>query len=95
MTGIFSILNQPVVILFYSDASHSFISQRFSVKCQLPFFHTKGAYMIATPGGKVVAHQIIRLAPIRLGSKTFKTDLIILGLGNVDIILGTEWMTQH
>jgi hypothetical protein len=45
--------------------------------------------------GKVAAHQIIWLAPISLGSKTFKTDLIILGLENVDIILGTDWMTQH
>jgi hypothetical protein len=30
-----------------------------------------------------------------LGSKTFKTTLLILGLENVDIILGTNWMTQH
>jgi hypothetical protein len=30
-----------------------------------------------------------------LGTKIFKTDLIILGLENVDIILGTAWMTQH
>jgi hypothetical protein len=30
-----------------------------------------------------------------LGSKTFKTALLILGLENVDIILGTNWMTQH
>jgi hypothetical protein len=33
MTGIFSVLNYPVVILFYSGASHSFISTKFSAKC--------------------------------------------------------------
>jgi hypothetical protein len=43
MTGIFSVLNDPAVILFYSSASHSFISAKFSVKCQLPFHHTNGA----------------------------------------------------
>jgi hypothetical protein len=37
MTGIFSIFNQLALILFDSGASHSFISQKFSVKCQLPF----------------------------------------------------------
>jgi hypothetical protein len=42
MTGIFSVFNQPALILFGSGASHSFISQKFSVKCQLPFYHTKG-----------------------------------------------------
>jgi hypothetical protein len=30
-----------------------------------------------------------------MGTKIFKTDLIILGLENVDIILGTAWMTHH
>jgi hypothetical protein len=30
MTGIFSILNFPTVILFYFGASHSFISAKFS-----------------------------------------------------------------
>jgi hypothetical protein len=49
MTGIFSVYNQPTLILFDSGASHSFISQKFSAKCQLPFYHTKGSFMIATP----------------------------------------------
>jgi hypothetical protein len=95
MTGIFSVLNHPSVILFDSGASHSFVSQKFNVKCQLPFFHTKGAYMIATPGGKVAANQVTHLVPIKLGSKAFKTTLLILGLENVDIILGVDWLTQH
>jgi hypothetical protein len=54
MTGIFSILNYPAVILFYSGASHSFISTKFSAKCQLTFYHTNGGITIATPGGRVV-----------------------------------------
>jgi hypothetical protein len=53
MTGIFSVFNQPALILFDSGASHSFISQKFSAKCQLPFYHAKGSFMIATPGGKL------------------------------------------
>jgi hypothetical protein len=53
MTGTFSILNQPALILFYSGASHSFISPKFSVKCQLPFYHTQGDFMIAMPGERL------------------------------------------
>jgi hypothetical protein len=49
--------------------------------------------MIATPGGMVASHQIIWQAPIKLGTKLFKTDLIILGLENMDIILEIDWMT--
>jgi hypothetical protein len=81
--------------MFDSCASHSFISQKFSVKCQLSFYHTQGAFMIATPGGRVATNQLNRNVPILLGSKIFKTTLLILGLENVDIILGATWMTQH
>jgi hypothetical protein len=95
MTGTFSIFNQPALILFDYGASHSFISQRFSVKCQLPFYHTQGAFMIAMPGGKIATNQLNQNVPLQLGSKIVKTTLLILGMDNADIILGTYWMTQH
>jgi hypothetical protein len=95
MIGIFSVFNQPALIMFDSGASHSFISQKFSAKCQLPFYHTKGSFMIATPGGKIATNQLNRNVPISLGSRIFKTTLLILGLEGMDIILGADWMTQH
>jgi hypothetical protein len=87
MTVTFTIFNQPALILFDSGASHSFISQKFSVKCQLPFYHTQGSFMIATQGGKIVTNQLNRNVPIQMGSKIVKTTLLILGMDNVDIIL--------
>jgi hypothetical protein len=95
MTGTFSVFNQPSLILFDFGALHNFISQKFSVKCQLPFYHTQGAFMIPTLGGKVATNQLNRSVPILLGRKIFKTTLMIVGLENIDIILGTNWMTQH
>jgi hypothetical protein len=95
MTGIFSVYNQPALILFDSGASHSFISQKFSAKCQLPFYHTKGSFMIATPGGKIATNQLNQSVPIQLRSHIIKTTLLVLGLENVDIILGANWMTLH
>jgi hypothetical protein len=95
MIGIFSVYNQPALILFDSGASHSFISQKFSAKCQLPFHHSKGSFMIATPGGKIVTNQLNQSVPIQPGSHIVKTTLLVLGLENVDIILGANWMTLH
>jgi hypothetical protein len=95
MTGIFSVLNFHAVILFNSSASHSFISAKFSAKCQLPFHHTNGGIMIATPGGRVATYQINRHVLIRLSSFIFKTTLLIMGLESVDIILGTDWLSRH
>jgi hypothetical protein len=83
-------LNNPAIILFYSGASHSFISTKFSAKCQLPFHHTNGGITISTPGGKVATYQINRQVPIKFGSLVITTTLLILGLDSVDIILGTD-----
>jgi hypothetical protein len=90
MTGTFSVFNQPALDLFDSGASHSFISQKFSAKCKLPFCHAKGSFMITTPRGKTVTNQLIRSVPIQLGSHIIKTTLLVLGLESVDIILGTN-----
>jgi hypothetical protein len=95
MTGIFSVLNCPAIILFDSGASHSFISAKFSTKFQLPFHHTNGGITISTPGGRVATYQINRHVPIKFGSLVIKTTLLILGLDSVDIILGTDWLSRH
>jgi hypothetical protein len=92
MTGIFSVSNYPTVILFDSGASHSFISAKFSAKCQLPFHHTNGGITISTPGGRVATYQINRQVPIKF---VIRTTLLILGLDSVDIILGTDWLSRH
>jgi hypothetical protein len=95
MTGIFSVLNYPAIILIDSGASHNFINAKFSAKCQLPFYHTNGAIMIATPRGRVATYQLNRQVPIKLGSTIFRTTLLIMGLESVDIILGTDWLSRH
>jgi hypothetical protein len=51
--------------------------------------------MIATPRGKIATNQLNQSVPIQLGSHIVKTTLLVLGLENVDIILGANWMTLH
>jgi predicted aspartyl protease len=94
MTGTFTIHHQSAVILFDFGATHSFISPKFGTKVGLDFYHTKGTYMIATPGGKIASNQICRDVPIQLGSNLIKTDLILLNLERMDILLGMDWMTK-
>ena len=77
MTGTFTIHHKPVVILFDSGASHSFISLKFGARMGFDFSHTRGSYMISTQGGKIALNQMIQLVPIKLGSIIIKTDLIL------------------
>jgi hypothetical protein len=51
--------------------------------------------MISTPGGKITSNQMVKSVPIQLGSKLIKTDLVLLNLEGIDVILGTNWMTEH
>ena len=95
MSGTFSINYHPAVILFDSGASHIFISSKFGARIGLDFCHTKGSIMISTPGGKVASNQIVHNAPLKMGSKTIPTTLILLPLQGMDIILGMDWMNRH
>jgi hypothetical protein len=88
MSGTFSIHNKPAIILFDSGASHSFISAKFGAKVGLDFYHTKGSYMISTPGGKIASNQIIRHVLIKLGSKTIKLTLSFWHLKAWTLFLG-------
>jgi hypothetical protein len=84
-----------VIILFDSGATHSFISSKCGTKVGLNFYPTNGAYMIATPGGKIASNQIYRKVPIQLGSNLIKIDLLLLDLEGMDVLLGMDWMTRH
>jgi hypothetical protein len=95
MMGTFTIHHQPTVILFDSGATHSFINSKFGTNVGLDYYPTKGAYMIATPGDKIVSNQICRNVPIQLSSNLVKTDLLVLDLERMDILLGMDWMTRH
>jgi hypothetical protein len=95
MTGTFSVNHHPVIILFGSGATHSFVSAKYGTKIGLDIYPTNGDYKITTPGGKTLSNQICRKVPLQLGSQLMKTDLLLLDLEGMDVLLGMNWMTQH
>jgi hypothetical protein len=95
LTGTFSIRDHPVKILFDSGATHSFISESLVSKLGSHSCHTKESFVIAMAGGRIPSNTLTKAVPLQLGSKTFLTNLIHLGLGGLDVILGMNWLTQH
>jgi hypothetical protein len=95
MTGTFSINHHPVIVLFDTGATHSFISMDCGTNVGLDIYSINEAYKIVTPSGKVLSNQICRMVPIQLGSHLIKTDLLVLDLKGMDVLLGMNWMTQH
>jgi hypothetical protein len=51
--------------------------------------------MISTPGGNITSDRMVKKVPIQLGSIEIQTDLILLNLEGIDVILRTNWMTEH
>jgi hypothetical protein len=95
LTGTFSIRDHPVRILFDSRATHSFISESLVRKLGLHSCYTKDSFVVVTAGGRILSNTITKDVPLQLGSKTFLTNLIHLGLGGLDVILGMNWLTQQ
>jgi hypothetical protein len=95
MTGIFSINYHPVIVLFDTGATHSFVSAKLGTKLGLDVYPVNGVYMITTPGGSISSNQVCRSVPIQMGNSVMKTDLLLLDLKGMDVLLGMNWMTQH
>jgi predicted aspartyl protease len=95
MTGTFSINRYPVIILFDTGATHSFISMDCGIRVGMDICTISETYKIVTPGGKTMSNQMCRKVPIQLGSHLIKTDLLALDLKGIDVLLGMNWMAQH
>jgi hypothetical protein len=64
MMGTFSTDYKPVIILFDSSATHSFISDKCVARVGLDSCQAKGSYMISTRRGKIGSNQLFRCVPI-------------------------------
>ena len=95
MTGMFSIDQRPVVVLFDSGASHTFISEACIARLNLQVTHMKRPYIIHAPGAPLKAGQCVPGVSLDLGGKVFQTDFIVLPNQGIDIILGMNWMEEH
>jgi hypothetical protein len=69
LAGMFSLNGHLIVILFYSGATHNFISKECIKSCQLTITHLSTPYMVSTPGGKMVTQYLAKSTPLNLGEK--------------------------
>jgi len=88
MMGMFFVAKQPIVILFDSGASHTFINIGFFMKYQLPIEALEGSFCIQSPGGQIYTKDVVEHVPIDLVGFTYPIDLIILKGQDIDVILG-------
>ncbi|GKC10667.1 reverse transcriptase domain-containing protein [Tanacetum coccineum] len=96
VTGTFSLNNHYAAVLFDSESDFSFISTDFAPLLNVkPSFVNLGYVIEVADGKKVEIDRIIRDCKLELGNSMFTIDLIPLGHGSFDVIVGMDWLSEH
>jgi hypothetical protein len=95
MMGTFLVANHPAIILFYSGASHTFISKKFVEQHCIPYHESREGFKIHSPGGQIFTKEVAFQVPITLAERDFPTNMIVLKGQDIDVILGMNWLAQH
>ncbi|GJX15296.1 reverse transcriptase domain-containing protein [Tanacetum coccineum] len=96
VTGTYSLNNLYATVLFDSGANFSFISTKFA-----PLLNEKPSianpiYVIEVANGKKEdVDRIFRGCRLDLGDFIFSIDLIPLGQGSFDVIVGMDWLSNQ
>ncbi|GJR45007.1 putative reverse transcriptase domain-containing protein [Tanacetum coccineum] len=96
VTGTFSLNNQFATVLFDSRVDFSFISTKFAPLLNVEPCIVNPGYVIEIIDGKSVeVDRVIRDCKLELGNSLFTIDLIPLGYGSFDVIVGMDWLSKN
>nr|GEW87868.1 hypothetical protein [Tanacetum cinerariifolium] len=96
MTGTFSLNHHYATLLFDSGADFSFISTSFAHLLNVKSsFVNPGYLMEVADGKKVEVDSVIRNRKLELRNSLFSIDLIPVGHGSFDMIVGMDWLSEH
>ncbi|GJR13564.1 ribonuclease H-like domain-containing protein [Tanacetum coccineum] len=83
-----------IILLLTND--FSFISTEFAPLLNVrPSIVNPGYVIEVADGKKVEVDRIIRDCKLKLGNSLFSINLIPLGHGSFDVIMGMDWLSQH
>ncbi|GJV22416.1 putative reverse transcriptase domain-containing protein [Tanacetum coccineum] len=96
VTGTFSINDHFASILFDSGADFSFISSEFANLLNMcPGIVSPGYVIEIADGKRVEVDRIFLDCKLELGNSLFSIDLIPLGHGSFDVIVGMDWLARN
>lgn len=86
------VTGEAVVILIYSGASHNFISMDLVKRLGLGLNTTGGYGVVKGTGLTVKGEGVCRSVAVTVQDVEIVEDFLPLELGNVDVILGMQWL---
>jgi hypothetical protein len=95
-TGAFSVNQHQAIVLFDSDASHSFISSTFVAKHGMKVITLdNGGYNISAARNNISTNQLVLGAKIEIEGRLYGVALVVLPSLGLDVILGMKWMSGN
>jgi Retroviral aspartyl protease len=86
----------PLLVLFDSGTTHSFISCACVEKPKLFVSPLNANLVVATPtSGSFITSDMYLHCPVEISGRTFLIDLICLPLSQIDVILGMDWLSSN
>ncbi|GKB00221.1 putative nucleotidyltransferase, ribonuclease H, partial [Tanacetum coccineum] len=96
VTGTFSLNDHFATVLFDPGADFSFISTKFTPLLNVkPSIVSPGYVIEVANGKKEEADRIICDCKLELENSLFTIDLIPLGHGSFDVIVGMDWLSKN
>jgi hypothetical protein len=95
MMGMFLVANHPVVILFDSGASHTFVSKTFVEKYCIHCTESREGFVIHSSGGRIFTKEVAFHIPVTFAEWEFLTNMIVIKGQDIDVILGMNWLAQN
>jgi hypothetical protein len=84
----------PATVLFDSGASHSFITDQFVAKHDIPMSFMKTHLLISSPNGEIKSTHVCPQVNLKIGGMDFQADLVVLTSSGIDLILGIDWLGE-
>ncbi|WVZ90087.1 LOW QUALITY PROTEIN: hypothetical protein U9M48_036418 [Paspalum notatum var. saurae] len=86
---------QPTVVLFDSEATHTFISKSYASKHGLKVSKLKENYHITAPDSPIDTSLVVRRLKLDIGTESYTINPMVLPHQGIDVILGMNWMTEN
>jgi hypothetical protein len=87
--------NNGAIVLFDSEASHSFVAANFVQKHNLPLAMLKNWMIVSSPGRDMHARHVCSKVSIHIRGVEFLPNLIVLESNGIDVILRMDWRSKH
>lgn len=93
--GTFLVNSVPASVLFYSGASHSFVSSKFVGGNELSISSLASPMLTHSPSSKMRTSSLCPNLSLEILGVPFPADLVVLHSQGLDVILGMDWLAKN